>query len=262
MRHKTAQNRITTPSPPSRLRHPAELLDRSFSGLSFDSHTKAKPTEEWQYSTVAVALPAPPSIPELSKPKKQQEGYGFSYSDSLFYDSDDYPDTECEWDSATEEAPPSPSRITPTFSTPGSSFSDIVVVRDVGSYHLAKPQKRLACTTATREDTVRLQHAAKLLFKFDESPDIYAELVGRLERIVYAALRDSNAQTTVPIGTNCALKLCNFLQRTAAERIETGENQRVVEHEIEWAEWLVDASRTGVMHLKGAKCRCRPDWEE
>lgn len=82
--------------------------------------------------------------------------------------------------------------------------------------------------------------------------------------MVYAALQkwESNAQTTVPIGTNCALKLCGFLLRTAAERVETGENQRVVEHEMEWAQWLLIASRTGVMHLKGPGCKCRPDWEE
>jgi hypothetical protein len=34
-----------------------------------------------------------------------------------------------------------------------------------------------------------------------------------------------------------------------------------VEHEVEWAEWLVRAVGWGVLHVRGRGCRCRPDWD-
>ncbi|KAF2999253.1 hypothetical protein E8E13_002963 [Curvularia kusanoi] len=196
----------------------------------------------------------------FSHPGKKREGYGFSYSESMFYDSEEYPDTECDWDGKEEEHA---SSLGALFDQ-DSSFDDIVVMRDVGSFHIAKPQRTLQCTKATREDTLRLKQRAKDLFKWDESADVYSSLVARLERMVYSDLEKkmNNGGSSIPSVVQCASKLKDFLQRNLEERVETGESRRAVEHEIEWASWLVEASRTGVMHLKTRGCSCRPDWEE
>lgn len=204
--------------------------------------------------------PKAPDPSVFSHPSKKREGYGFSYSEPLWYDSDEYPDTECDWD-PKEEQQPTPFEA---LFDQDSSFEDLVVMRDVGSFHIAKPQRILQCTKATREDTVRLKQRAKNLFKWDESADVYASLVGRLERMVYTDLEKkmNDRGAAMPSVVHCAGKLKDFLQRNKEERVETGESRRAVEHEIEWANWLVEASRTGVMHIKTKGCSCRPDWEE
>ncbi|KAF1915514.1 hypothetical protein BDU57DRAFT_275736 [Ampelomyces quisqualis] len=246
-----------------------KALNQSFTNLSFEQDKPAR-TSRPRPNTSATQVNLP-VIPDLTKPKRKKEGYGFSFSDSMFYDSDEYPDTECDWDSGTEkdsgrqiEPPPTSNYTALVPITQDSSFSDIVVMRDVGSFHMAKPQKRLTCTTATREDTIRAKHTAKSLFKYAESTEVYAQLVSRLERMVYNSMQGSfgSGLMATTSTTQCALKLQDFLLLTKAGRIETGEHERLVEHEIEWATWLVEASRTGVMHLKSMGCRCRPDWEE
>ncbi len=207
--------------------------------------------------------PKAPDPSVFTQPTKKREGYGFSYSEPLWYDSDEYPDTECDWNPDDEERPLSNNQRLTIFDQ-DSSFDDIVVMRDVGSFHVAKPQRILPCTKATQEDTMRLKQRAKTLFKWDESGDVYAGLLGRVERMVYNELEEriTNCETSIPNVNQCAIKLKDFLQRIAEERIETGESRRAVEHEIEWATWLVEASRTGVMHLKTRGCSCLPDWEE
>ncbi|KAH6622325.1 hypothetical protein C7974DRAFT_220110 [Boeremia exigua] len=204
--------------------------------------------------------PKAPDPSVFSHPSKKREGYGFSYSEPLWYDSDEYPDTECDWDPKDDGQ----SAPLDALFDQSSSFEDIVVMRDVGSFHIAKPQRILQCTKATREDTVRLKQRAKTLFKWDESGNVYSSLVGRLERMVYSDLEKKfgGRDSSVPSVVQCASKLKDFLQRNKEERIETGESRRAVEHEIEWATWLTEASRTGVMHLKTQGCSCRPDWEE
>jgi hypothetical protein len=94
--------------------------------------------------------------------------------------------------------------------------------------------------------------------KYAESPDIQAQLTSRIERMVYAAQQQSS---NAPLILRCALRLRDFLKSVREMRVETGEHRTMVEHEEEWAEWLVEASRTGVMHVRGEGCRCRPDWE-
>ena len=264
-------SRIPTSSlEPSRLQDASQTSSSSFTRQSFGHDTRVTTTH----------LPTAPVFLELPKPKKQREGYGFSFSDSLFRDDDEYPDTDCEGELGLEgrsvdvkrKAEVSRTNRTATghrAATPGhdssySSFSDVVVVREIGSFHVAKPPRRLACTTATREDTIRLKQATKSLLKYNESSDIYAGLVGRLERMVRAALQGSAGDfATTALATNsCAVKLRDHLLKTAYGRIATGEEHIIVEHEVEWANWLVEASRTGVMHLKGPGCQCRSDWDE
>lgn len=150
-----------------------------------------------------------------------------------------------------------------TASTIGDDFNDLVVIRDVGSFHVTKPQKVLPCTVATREDTIRLKAKAKLLFdKYAESADVQTALLFRLERMVLAAQEQvKNSQEDMPTLLSRALKIRDFLLRTEHDRIETGELRRVVVHEIDWAKWLVEACSTGVMHMRTGECKCRPEWE-
>jgi hypothetical protein len=238
----------------------------------------------------------------LTKPgKKKKEGYGFSYSETFMYDSDDYPDTECDWDpeaeqetepstpistvsnpylswggrdeqqqqpgqpSQTQQPTPRQSFSSSTSSTSAPSFDDLVVLRDVGSFHLTRPARHLSCTHATREDALYLKHSAQsLLSKYTESSSIQLSLLTRLERMLYAQQIQPGATEDSVAGSlrGCAEKLRDWLMRSKEERIETGEWRGIVEHEIEWAEWLVEATARGVLHVRRRGCRCRPDWED
>lgn len=256
---------------PSKSNKEDKVLNRSFSELLVTTaHNNLTGPLRHDYTDTPSDLssepnhePKAPDPSVFSHPTTKREGYGFSYSEPLWYDSDEYPDTECDWD-PNDEKQLAPFQQGTRLFDHDSSFEDIVVMRDIGSFHMAKPQRVLPCTRATREDTVRLKQRAKMLLKWDESGEVYAELVGRLERMVYNDLerKIGGYETSVPSVVQCASKLKNFLQRTKEERVETGESRRAAEHEIEWATWLEEASRTGVMHLKTQGCSCRPDWEE
>jgi hypothetical protein len=239
----------------------------SFSDLSVERSKKGAAQKSQAKTT---EQPIISGLPNFGLITKRREGYGFSFTDSLFCDSEDYPATECDWGSETEKAPSPPPEQFPVLGSvgtaniaPNSSFDDFVVVRDVGSFHLAKPQRRLSCTNATQEDTIRIKYAAKSLLKYNESSNIHAGILSRLERMVHRSVQKSaGGRTEAASALQCALKLQDFLIRTKGGRVDTGEVVRVVEHEIEWATWLVEASRTGVMHIKGPGCKCRPEWEE
>lgn len=242
------------------------------------SHSKALPAQEPRRHSESIS-----KAPQLEKPKKKREGYGFSYSETFMCDSDDYPDTECEWEPEDHDSPsqainyPShpnyyldgerpeqisrPSSRLSTSTIQDDSFNEMVVLRDVGSFHLARPQRIMPCTPATREDTLRLKVRAKsLIARFEESSEIQAQLLTRMERMMYA---EQQRKSTCEANSmaNCALKLRDFLVKVKEERVGTGEHRTIVEHEIEWAEWLVEASKTGVMHVRSEGCTCRPDWD-
>ncbi|KAH7087782.1 hypothetical protein FB567DRAFT_353923 [Paraphoma chrysanthemicola] len=297
--------------PSTRLQPGQEDINRSFEGLSFESGStvvvsplQVKPqrtgyglsyNDSRLYSDLGRS-PTPPRdspdpdrtptksfyAPLLSKPMKMDYGGPF---DSMEMYSDEYPDTECEWNAEPAEvvSPPRRKKARVTLSVKealstkttrskkpstiirqDTSFADAVVLRDVGSFHIAKPQKRLSCTTATREDTIRIKYMASQLLKYSESSTVCELLMARLERMVCAALKkpDRRGHNVAATATHCALKLRDHLVKGKEGRVETGELGKVVDHEIEWAKWLVEASCTGVMHLKVAGCECRPDWEE
>ncbi|KAH7348107.1 hypothetical protein BKA66DRAFT_576297 [Pyrenochaeta sp. MPI-SDFR-AT-0127] len=264
--------------------HQSKGLHQSFSELVMhtDTNKHASGPESHGGNTTLQSVQETTYLPALTKPKKIREGYGFSYSETFWCDSDEYPDTECDWEpeEQTTEHPENTKRDhewgfanqTAQASFGGStvvatecSFDDVVVMRDVGSFHIARPQKALFCTKATREDTILLKNQAKVLLgMYTESGDIQAQMLSRLERMVYNERQkeDSSNRAEVSSVTLCVLKLRDFLLKVKEDRIDTGEHRRLVEHEIEWARWLVEASYKGVMHLKVPGCKCRPDWEE
>jgi hypothetical protein len=155
-----------------------------------------------------------PQPPELSKPRKKRERYGFSYPETFMYDSDEYPDTEYGSDDEeqstelrtqqtnppanrsvnrnrffsfdTSEQTSRPASRGSTATIPDQPFNGLIVVRDVGSFHLTRPQRILPCTQATREDTVCVKHiASELIDKHEEAENIQTALLSRLERMVH-----------------------------------------------------------------------------
>jgi hypothetical protein len=85
-----------------------------------------------------------------------------------------------------------------------------------------------------------------------------------MERMMYLeqAKPGSTEESVAASLETCVRRLRDWLVRSREERIETGEWKGVVEHEIEWAEWLVEAAGRGVLHVRRKGCRCRPDWED
>lgn len=271
----------------SRVSHRRRSLNDSFSGLLVnpDHNVGEFIRKSGTQTGAAQNVLVPRSIPTLSKPKKNREGYGFSYSDTFDFDSDEYPDTEAE-DEGQNQTPrpvvrtssntkpetirhaaekrPQLSFCSTASTLQDDSFNDVVVIRDIGSFHVAKPQRILPCTTATREDTIRLRLRAKALFEmFPRSGEVQAGMLCRMERMVLAEHRRAQDDQAYMLSiTECTLKLKDFLLRVKEERIDTGEERRIIEEEIEWTKWILEASQTGVMHLKTPGCNCRPDWEE
>jgi len=66
----------------------------------------------------------------------------------------------------------------------------------------------------------------------------------------------------IPSILACALKLRSHLSKVQEDRVTTGECKDFIIHELQWAEWFIEATRVGVFHLKVSGCRCRPEWEE
>ncbi|KAH6843527.1 hypothetical protein B0T12DRAFT_360518, partial [Alternaria alternata] len=272
---------------------------QSFSSSSPSSHSTEKASPVQHVSSQKSIYEEEVKAPVLTKPgQKKKEGYGFSYSETFMYDSDDYPDTECEWDPDAEEQEqgqetepntpttptsfgntsyllnwdrgeeptqqPTPRQSFSSSTTNAPSFDDLVVLRDVDSFHLARPQRHLSCTHASREDTIQLKTRAQaLLSRYTESASIQLSLLTRLERMLY--LEQKKPDTTEDSVTRallpCAERLERWLVGSREERVATGEWKGVVEHEIEWVGWMVEAGRRGVLHVRRRGCRCRPEWE-
>ncbi|KAF2823667.1 hypothetical protein CC86DRAFT_384229 [Ophiobolus disseminans] len=255
-------------------RAPDLVLNQNFQQLSFneneenfDGDTVAAPEsfyQTWLHQPINTGKSAPLAYPSLSPPKqavpakqsiiptkKQRTGFGLSYTDSMIYASDH--DTETESDDETVLAPetsslkPQTLPTNATFSFTSCSSFSALVLRAPGSFYTARPQRRLPCTSATREDTLRIKAAATALLKFEESMDIYGALVVRLERMI--------KQDKAASATDCARKLRDFLRGSEEVRVLMGEVRAVVRHEGEWGEWMVDAVGTGVMHVKGVGFR-------
>ncbi|KAF2680190.1 hypothetical protein K458DRAFT_421731 [Lentithecium fluviatile CBS 122367] len=115
------------------------------------------------------------------------------------------------------------------------------------------------------------------LLCYAESEDIYFSLCNRLERMVRTKLDNfttashstktreqecSAPPAAVPSVLDCATRLRRFLKKVEKERALTGECEHFVQHELQWADWFMEACRVGVLHLKVAGCKCRPEWEE
>ncbi|KAF2253870.1 hypothetical protein BU26DRAFT_516142 [Trematosphaeria pertusa] len=184
-----------------------------------------------------------------------RQGYGFFYSDSS--DSDDSEDEE------TTEAIVHPGE---PIINPDSSFNDKVVLRTDADWDFWKAGKRLPCTHATADDSMKLKVRAKKLLEWAEAEDVFFQMSNRLERMLSTELDKTHGRLTdgmqPPSLYDMALKLRAFMRKVSDERIEMGECDNFVNHELKWAEWFVDATKAGVMHIKVKGCKCRPSWPE
>lgn len=215
--------------------------------------------------------------------KKNREGYGFSYTDSLFQDSFDSHRTTGGGDASDGEtavdadlysetefppghASPRPNAGVNLFqpSFDGLLSTNLIVVRDIGSFHIARPERKFKCTVANQEITIYMQHLAKGLMAYTESQDVSSNLLERMERMYMAAMKEpgNTKKLSQDLVLQSAKKLRDFLVKVKKERIATGEFKSYVQHEIEWAQWLVKASENGVMHAKTGECKCSAEWED
>jgi hypothetical protein len=118
------------------------------------------------------------------------------------------------------------------------------------------------CTQATIIDIQRLKRKAISLVRYEESEDIYGDLTERLQRMYRReeklAAQEDRLEALL---RKLARWLHDWLEKIEEGRIITGENARFVKHELEWAGWIEEASRKGVLHVKGKGCLCEREWK-
>ena len=136
-------------------------------------------------------------------------------------------------------------------------FDDMIVLTNI-----PYPTHTLPCTRATEKTTARLKASAFSLMRFSESEAIFSGLMIRLERMldteIDIVLQDKRLPK--PSLSRLVKRLRDFLRGIKEGRLATGEESRIVEHELRMCGWMVEACREGVMHVRTRRCGCRPDW--
>ncbi|KAF2715327.1 hypothetical protein K504DRAFT_457502 [Pleomassaria siparia CBS 279.74] len=145
---------------------------------------------------------------------------------------------------------------------PDPEFDDLIVLADI-PYPFSGG--RLPCTRASTITTARMKAHAVSLMIYDESPELYSELMKRLDRMldleIEIVLQDRMGLLPRPSLSKLARKMRDWLRKIEAGRITTGEELRVVEHEARLADFIVEACQEGVMHVRNRMCRCGTNWE-
>jgi hypothetical protein len=155
---------------------------------------------------------------------------------------------------------------------PNSSFDDVLVCRQNGDTSFTSPSTKPCSAAANMIDiTTAEYHAEKLLKERPDSDTICETMCSRLERMVNAKIASAKKEAkakkqkvVVPKPVEAAVQLHAYLLEQKEKRLEMGELNEIVELEIQWADWLVEVTQTGVMHLKVHGCTCRPElmtWE-
>jgi hypothetical protein len=102
-----------------------------------------------------------------------------------------------------------------------------------------------------RTDTARLKRAYRSLLRYDESEAIYTALMTRLQRMLAdedrLAARERRKEVSV---YRLARRLRMWLDSIAEGRVVMGEHAKFVGHEREWARWIEEAGRTGVLFVR------------
>ncbi|KAF2726835.1 hypothetical protein EJ04DRAFT_557751 [Polyplosphaeria fusca] len=121
----------------------------------------------------------------------------------------------------------------------------------------------LPCTSATTSQTNHYRQRALTLMRYKESGSIYTALMDRLENMIVAEEQSAMHEHRHAMNAcQLAKRLREFLKGIKVGRIMTGEEQELVEHEMEWAEWLVGITRAGVLHVRDVVqgCKCETSW--
>lgn len=116
-------------------------------------------------------------------------------------------------------------------------------------------------------DITKAQHyATELLKEHPISESICESILSRLERMLSSRVthakheaKAKRMRVAVPKPVNAAMQLRKYLLEQTEMRLETGEIREIVELEIQWVDWLVEVTASGVMHLKVPGCTCRPE---
>lgn len=157
---------------------------------------------------------------------------------------------------------------------PNSSFDDVLVCRQQGDHSFTSPSTKHCSAGANMNDITEAEYyAEKLLRERPGSDGICETMCSRLERMVNAkitiAKKEAKAKkkkkVVAPKPVDAAIQLRKYLLDQKESRLEMGEVEEIVELELRWANWLVDVTKSGVMHLKVPGCTCRPElmaWDE
>ncbi|KAF2446447.1 hypothetical protein P171DRAFT_430600 [Karstenula rhodostoma CBS 690.94] len=156
---------------------------------------------------------------------------------------------------------------------PNSSFDDVLVCRQQGDFSFTSPSTKHCSAAANMNDIIEAEYyAEKLLRERPGSENICETMCSRLERMVNAkiagAKREAKAKkqkVVIPKPVDAAVQLQKYLLDQKEMRLQMGEVKEIVELELRWTNWLVDVTKSGVMHLKVPGCACRPEmmvWDD
>ncbi|KAK7180845.1 hypothetical protein PSPO01_13125 [Paraphaeosphaeria sporulosa] len=156
---------------------------------------------------------------------------------------------------------------------PNSSFDDVLVCRQQGDTSFTSPSTKLCSAGANMNDITAAEYfAEKLLRQRSGADKICEHMCSRLERMINAkitlAKKEAKAKrqkAVAPKPVDSAIQLRKYLLEQKEMRLEMGEDKTIVDLELRWAGWLVDVTKSGVIHLKVPGCTCRPElmaWDE
>ncbi|KAF9733627.1 hypothetical protein PMIN01_07970 [Paraphaeosphaeria minitans] len=156
---------------------------------------------------------------------------------------------------------------------PNSSFVDVLVCRRQGDTSFTSPSTKLCSAGSNMNDITEAEYFAEKLLRERSGSDMICEnICSRLERMINAkitlAKKEAKAKkqkAVAPKPVDSAIQLRKYLLEQKEMRLEMGEDKVIVDLELRWTDWLVDVTKSGVMHLKVPGCTCRPElmaWDE
>ncbi|KAF1974457.1 hypothetical protein BU23DRAFT_553157 [Bimuria novae-zelandiae CBS 107.79] len=148
-----------------------------------------------------------------------------------------------------------------------TSFEDVLVLRRQGDTSFTSPSTMPCSRGANMNDIAMSEKRANhLLDAHSRSEEIGMSIASRLERMMQSKIskaikeaKGKRQKVVPPSPTDTAIGLRKYLLEQKEARLETGDDAATVEHELQWADWLVEATSCGVMHLKVPGCTCRPE---
>lgn len=148
-----------------------------------------------------------------------------------------------------------------------SSFDDVLVCRHQCDTSFTSPSTKPCSAGANMNDIAHVQYIARqLMAEHSRSDEICESVASCFERVMQlkisnaiADAKNKRVKAAVPNLVDAATELRADLLMGMEERLEMGEERAIIELELRWAEWLVESTSLGVMHLKVPGCTCRPE---
>ena len=150
-----------------------------------------------------------------------------------------------------------------------TSFEDILVFRREHDTSFTSPSTKPCSAGANMLDIAQTAYTAHaLLSAHPDSPGIYSAAMNRLERAVeakiLAAAKQAKAEKRDLVMPSVAELAVEIRDEVVAGSKGKGRGDEDGEREsgkleMKWAQWLVEATKSGVMHLKVEGCMCSPE---